>query len=547
MAKKLLFAGVAVAGLLIVLVAGVFLFLDANQFRPKLEVMMADALGRRVTIGHLSIALLSGGIAADDLMIADDPAFSRQPFVTARSVTVGVDLMPLILSRSLRVQSFRLNQPSVTLLRSASGVWNFSGLSSAASSPGSSGAGVSGTAMSVLVQKIAIAGGQIVVGVAGRESRTYDAVNVEVSDLSFTSRFPFAVTAKTPGGGTISVEGTAGPFNAKNIAETPYGGTISVKHLDLASTGFVDSGSGPGGIVDFSGALTSDGVLVKTQGKLSASGVQLLRGGAASRVPITIDYDTTYNSRSQTGTLRQGDVSIGKAMAHLTGGYDNSGKAPSVRMTLAGPQMAVTELQAALPAIGVTLPSGATLKQGALDTNLTIAGPVDRLTIAGPVKLSNGTLAGFDLGGKLGALASFAGVQSGKDTIIELLSASLRLTPAGTEISMLNMNVPSIGTLTGDGTITPAGAIDFAMLAKPKSGELAPAAAGGGVARAVSFAQASGIPFRIQGTTSNPVFVPDMSRAMKNAASELKETVSSPENLKKAADAISGLFGRKKP
>jgi len=206
--------------------------------------------------------------------------------------------------------------------------------------------------------------------------------------------------------------------------------------------------------------------------------------------------------------------------------------------------MPITELQAALPAIGVTLPPNATLKEGALDTDLTITGPVDRLTIAGPLKLSNGLLAGFDLGGQLGALASFAGLQTSKDTAIELLSASLRLTPDGTAVEMLNMNVPTIGSLTGDGTISPKGAMDFVMLAKLSSGALATST--GTMARAVSFGQTSGIPFRIRGTTSSPAFAPDMGRAVKSVANELKETATKPENVQKAADFIGGLFGRKK-
>ena len=542
MAKKLLIALAAVVGLCVLLAAGVWIFVDADQFRPKLEVMMSEALGRRVTIGRLRIALFSGGIAAEDLMIADDPAFSREPFVTARSVNVGVDLMPLVMSRSLRVESFRLDQPKVALLRSASGAWNFSGLGSGSSSSTSS----AGTSMAFLVHKISIAGGQIAVrGLDGRrEERSYDGVNIDVSDLSLASSFPFSVTAKAPGGGTVRVEGNAGPFNLKNMAETPFGGTLTIKHLDLASTGFVDASSGIDGIVDFDGNLTSDGVQLKTKGKLTADKMQLLPGSGASRVPIVVDYESSYNSRLQKGTLRQGDVHIGKAVAHLTGDYDSSGKSPAVHMTLAAPGMPISELEAALPAIGVTLPPNATLKEGALETALEISGPVDKLAIAGPVTLSNGLLAGFDLGGKLGALASFAGLQTGKDTVIEKLGASLRMTPDGTAVDMLTLTVPTIGTLTGDGTISPKGAMNFMMLAKLRNGALGTAT--GTVARAVSFGQTSGVPFRIQGTTSNPSFSPDMGRAMKNVASDVKDSVTKPENLQKAADFVGGLFGRKK-
>ena len=110
---------------------GLWLFLDANQFRPQLEGAIGGALGRKVSIGNVKVALFSGGMAIEDLSIADDPAFSTAPFVTAKAVTVGVDLMPLILSRSLHVKSFRLEDPQVVLLNSPSGQWNFSGLGAA--------------------------------------------------------------------------------------------------------------------------------------------------------------------------------------------------------------------------------------------------------------------------------------------------------------------------------------------------------------------------------------------------------------------------------
>jgi len=99
--RKFLIACSAVAGLLAISILGLALFLDANRFRPQLEQTMGEALGRKVTIGNIRAALLSGGIAVQDLSIADDPKFSAAPFVTARAATVGVNLMPLLFSRSL--------------------------------------------------------------------------------------------------------------------------------------------------------------------------------------------------------------------------------------------------------------------------------------------------------------------------------------------------------------------------------------------------------------------------------------------------------------
>src|SRR4051812_36762798 len=126
MAKKLLIAAAALVGLIVIVAIGLALFLDANQFRPALAAKMGEGIGRRVEIGNLKISWLAGGVAAEDVVITDDPAFSKDPFVTAKSVSMGVDIMPLIFSRSLRVQSFTLVQPRVALIRGNGGAWNFS-------------------------------------------------------------------------------------------------------------------------------------------------------------------------------------------------------------------------------------------------------------------------------------------------------------------------------------------------------------------------------------------------------------------------------------
>src|SRR5882762_2494569 len=118
-----------VVGILIVILIAVPFFIDANSFRPKLESELSDALGRPVKVGNLSLSLLSGGVTADDISIADDPAFSKTAFVQAKSLKVGVELIPLIFSKTLNVTELTLNQPAISLVRSENGEkWNFSSL-----------------------------------------------------------------------------------------------------------------------------------------------------------------------------------------------------------------------------------------------------------------------------------------------------------------------------------------------------------------------------------------------------------------------------------
>ncbi|HVZ23869.1 MAG TPA: hypothetical protein VG871_22500, partial [Vicinamibacterales bacterium] len=161
----------------------------------------------------------------------------------------------------------------------------------------------------------------------------------------------------------------------------------------------------------------------------------------------------------------------------------------------------------------------------------------------GPIALSNAKLSGFDLGAKLGAVGALAGLPHVGDTVVQSLTGTLQMTPQGIHVAALSLVVPSIGTMTGDGSISPQGAMDFAMLAKLREGAVP--AATGTVARVLAYGETNGVPFRVEGTTSNPSFVPDLRRAAQGAVDSLKKAAQNPDTLKKAADALSGIFGRK--
>ena len=127
--KRVLKIVAIILGLLIVLLIAIPFFIDANTFKPKLESELTDALGRQVKEGNLALSLFSGSVAADDISIADDPAFSKSPFVQAKSLKVGVEMIPLIFSKTLNVTELTLKQPEIGLVKSENGEkWNFSSL-----------------------------------------------------------------------------------------------------------------------------------------------------------------------------------------------------------------------------------------------------------------------------------------------------------------------------------------------------------------------------------------------------------------------------------
>ena len=126
---------VAVVVLLLLAVLLVPLFVNANTFRSTLETQLSDALGRKVTLGNLSFSVFSGSLVADNISIADDPAFSSKPFLQAKSLHIGVEVGPLLFHRQLLVTSFVADSPSINLVHNAQGTWNFSDMGRNARQP----------------------------------------------------------------------------------------------------------------------------------------------------------------------------------------------------------------------------------------------------------------------------------------------------------------------------------------------------------------------------------------------------------------------------
>ena len=523
--KRILKILAIVVGVLIVITIAIPFFIDANTFRPTLESDLTTALGRQVKVGNLSLSLLSGSVSADDISIADDPAFSKSAFVQAKSLKVGVEMMPLIFSKQLNVTQLTLNQPEISLVRSENGEkWNFSSLGGNNTSAPKPAAPSSGNP-NLSVAKLNVNNGRLTVSRAGSDDkpRVYDKVTIEVTNFSFTSSFPFKMTAQLPADGSLKLEGKAGPIDANNAAETPLEAKVTIQKMNLAASGFIDPAAGISGIADYEGTVTSDGHQAKTQGKLTATNLQVVKKGSPAGKPVQVTYTVMHDLAKQTGTIPQCDIAMGKAVAHMAGTYDAHGKVTSINLKVNGQGMPVDDLEAILPAVGVILPPKATLKGGTLATTMAIAGPVDKLVTVGNVKLENSTLANFNLGSKLSAISALSGKSTGNDTTIQNFSSDVRVAPEGTKADNINLNVPQIGVVTGGGTVSPANELAFKMNA----------AVGG-----------MGIPFGVSGTTSDPKFVPDVKGI---ATGLLKGLGQGNANQQNPVNNVMGLFNKKKP
>jgi AsmA protein len=548
MSSKLKWIAIAVVVLLVALIIVPFL-IPVNKFRPTIEQKASESLGRKVELGNLSLSILSGSLGIDNLSIADDPKFNNGPFLTAKSVKVGVELMPLIFSQQVNVTGIEIVDPQVTMLKNPAGKWNFSSIGGN-SAPASTSGGSNKTAESLTIKTLELNDGQITLGTTTSQKRsTYTKVDLTAHDVATTNNFPVEFSMELPGGGTMKIDGKMGPVDQKDAALTPQDVKLNISNLNLATTGFLDPSAGLGGIVDMDATLVSQGGVMATKGAMKLSKAVLVAGGQQSGVPLTLDFDTKYDLQKGTGVLNPSVAKIGNAKSNLSGTYKSEGEDFVVDMKVDGQNLPATDLEAFLPALGINLPTGSRLSAGTLSTNLHITGPTNKLVTDGTIGLYNGKLSGFDLGSKMAAVGALAGIKTGKDMVIEKFTSNVHMSPSGLKADNMDLVVPSLGTVVGGGTLDSKNNMNFNLVATVNSAMITAAAgaAGGAAGGAISSALGGGaancknggvkVPLQVHGTTANPQIMPDVGGA---TASLMKSQLSCAGG---AGGAVQGLAG----
>ena len=614
MKRALRILGIIVAIVIVLVIIAPFL-IPVNQFRPTIEQKASAALGRQVGVGNLSLSLISGSLAADNLSIADDPKFNSGPFLTAKSIKVGVRLIPLIVSKELDITDITIEDPEVTLIRGNAGQWNYSTFGTSGAKPQASpraaesreskaqevryaqaeGKSSESSSTEFSVGKLTLRNGRINVGSTATQKRsTYDKVDLTATDVSLTTKFPVTLAASLPGGGSLKLEGKVGPVDQGDAALTPVDAKLMINGLNLAATGFLDPSAGLGGLLDLNSSVVSQNGEAQISGTAKLSKALLVQGGSPASMPADLDFRTKYDLRKNTGVLEPSALKIGGATANLTGTYQVPAEGLIVHVKVNGQNMPAKDLATFLPAVGVNLPAGSSLESGALNANLDINGPTNKLVTTGNVALLSAKLANFDMGSKMASVASFTGIKTPKDLDIQKLTTDARIAPDGIQVQNFQGVFPALGTLAGNGTIDARNELDFKMAATLNSGNAGSAnaqtngssneapgggsakglggllgqvtggaggalgSAAGGILRGCKGTSGPAIPFQIKGTTKDPKFVPDVggiaagvlksqlgcAGGLAPKSSQQQQQQQNPIN--NPADALKGLF-KKKP
>jgi AsmA protein len=532
----------ALVGLVVLGIASIPVFVNANTFRSTIEAQLTTMLGRSVKLGDLSLSLFSASLIAKDLSVADDPNFNATPFLTAKEIRIGLLLRPLIFSRKVSLQSFQITSPQITLIRAVNGTWNFSSIGrlpagAAVADANSRISKGSATEFPVFtVGRIVIEDGRAVSIPAHGQPSVYEHMNLSVRDFSFDSQFPFELSANLPAGGTVDISGHVGPLNRVDAATSPADVQISIKRLDPVAGGFLAHNGGLSFLADIEMHSASDGHTLTTNGTMHIRNLKLRKGAAAAPKPLDFAYSGTHLLKENIVQIEDAMAKIGDAAIHVSGTYQPvaiGADDPELNLKLTGQSLPIDELQHLMTAAGVRLPNGAVLTSGMLALNLVIIGPTKSLVISGPIALDNTRLVGFDFGSKIHGIAALSGLKTGDTTNIEKLRVNVRITNAIVVVDNIDAVIPAVGELTGSGTVSSADELDFNLVAKIDSAQ-GIGKVGAGLLTKLNGSDetsknTSGVPLRIIGTPEDPNITADV-RGI----------------LQKKKKSISAFFGKKK-
>ena len=461
--KRWLLACGLVVGVCLLIIFLVPFFISADAFRPTIESQLSAGLGRNVTIGKLSFSLMRGSLSAEDIAISDDPSFSSVPFMQAHKLDVGIEVIPFLLHKQVRITSLKMDAPSIQLIEHASGKWNYSTLGGGSTKPTGS---QPSSASDLSIGEFEIVNGSAMVSTIPVTAKPfqYTEVNLTIKQFSFSKSFPFDLSAKLPGDGTLKLTGEAGPIAESDTSQTPFHAALQLRQFSPVAGGIIDQNKGISMDNDVDAQISSDGTTITSTGKIKASRLQLVPKGSTAQDPVDIDYSFSQDLVTRSGSISDVAIHTGSAAAHVKGTFKFTSEAMMVNLNLSAPAIPVDQLERLLPVVGIHLPGGSSLQGGTLTANIAITGPATAATIAGPVEIDNAKLAGFDLASKIEGLNALGGSQGG--TEIRVLKANLNSSPALTRVSEIYAEVPQLGTATGEGTVESTGELKFHLTAK---------------------------------------------------------------------------------
>ncbi len=201
--KKFLIFFVSVLLLLIAAAAVFFITFDANRYKGFFTESLSKALGKPVTLGHVSLQWTNGAaIELSKLEVLSSGGESSTPGLALESASLRIKLLPL-LQKNIQITSIILSKPFIDIVRERDGAIRVAGIDlaqkNAPSNPsGESSQGAAPVNFPLVIEAVSIRGGRILfhdLAAAAPKTIEIKDLDVNVKNFSLTTPFTFDATA----------------------------------------------------------------------------------------------------------------------------------------------------------------------------------------------------------------------------------------------------------------------------------------------------------------------------------------------------------------
>jgi len=364
MKKWLGIAGIAVLALVILTVIALAnLNSLINSHKDYLLARAQESMGRTMSVGEIAVTLWGGiGVRLKQFALSDDPAFSKDPFVSAEDLQVNVKLMPL-LKKQLEIRNMVLHKPVINVMRDKNGHFNFSSIGGekakkekTAKEKEEKERAEKGAAPPLAVSLVDIDNGELRYRdvAQGIDFRATD-VDFKIKDINFDRPIDVDLKAAVLGAAkqNLKLKGRVGPVGPKaDFSNLPIDGDLELDTVSLADVEKTLPGlsrkvpkdlalAGNVGVKSkISGRFAKD-VLPEVNGVLSLAGV-------SARVPALAqpvhDVTAKINFTGKTAELPETAFKIGNSQVRLAAKIA-SFSPPNVSYRVSSPELNLADVK----------------------------------------------------------------------------------------------------------------------------------------------------------------------------------------------------------